>query len=67
MSTTAKVVATACAVAVIVACALVVTVNRFNAAEIESLREGADARGQSYELEIHDPVFNTYSFRVTES
>ncbi|MDK6260580.1 MULTISPECIES: hypothetical protein [Corynebacterium] len=67
MSTTAKVIAAAVAVAVIVACALTVTVNRFNAAEIESLREGADARGQSYELEIHEPVFNTYSFRVLES
>ncbi|MDO5032126.1 hypothetical protein [Corynebacterium sp.] len=49
-------------VAVLVACAVVFAVNRMNAHELETLRQEADERGQSYEVTIHNELLNTYSF-----
>lgn len=53
-------------VAVLVAGALVVGENRLHAREIRSLVEGAEARGQGYELVIHNELLNHYSFEVKE-
>jgi len=38
----------------------------FNSKEIDFLIEGADKRNLSYELIIHNPFTNDYSFRILE-
>ncbi|WP_246819237.1 hypothetical protein [Corynebacterium sp. HMSC04H06] len=36
----------------------------YNAQELDSLVEGAEANGQSYSVEIHNGLTGSYSFRA---
>ena len=64
--TAGKAVVIVIGVAIAIACALVLAINRFNSHELETLRSAADERGQSYEVLIHNPILNTYSFLPAE-
>lgn len=48
--------------AIVIAGVLLLAINRFNAHELETLRSGADARGENYQVIIHNRWLNTYSF-----
>lgn len=45
---------------------LVFVQRHLNSIQIESIVEQADERGFGYELVIHEPVTNSYSFRAFE-
>ncbi|ASI36802.1 MULTISPECIES: hypothetical protein [unclassified Exiguobacterium] len=49
-----------------VAISLVFVQRHLNTVQIESIVEQADERGLGYELVIHEPITNSYSFRAFE-
>jgi len=51
---------------VLMSITLVFVQRHLNSIQIESIVEQADERGFGYELVIHEPITNSYSFRAFE-
>ncbi|WP_414046130.1 hypothetical protein ACMGE7_07640 [Macrococcus equi] len=53
-----------CALLLVMTCLLIATKNYFNRQEINTLVDGAEARGLDYELTITNKLTNDYIFEV---